>query len=150
MFFKRSCVFVLVILGLIGGSGHRRSGDLDPRIPAADRSQYQHHTRDWRNPFLVVVRDGLELKSTAIDGGEKTITLDQLRDTLKELPVSAWPYGRVVGYQETPIRSGDDDEMIRRNWGMMLEILESMDIDAYGGWATASGFPSCGYLSVRD
>jgi hypothetical protein len=53
------------------------------------------------------------------------------------LPVSAWPYGRVVGYQENSIRSGDDDQMIRRNWGIMLEILESMDIDAYGGWAIA-------------
>ena len=42
-----------------------------------------------------------------------------------------------MGYQENSIRSGDDDQMIRKNWGMMLEILESMDIDAYGGWAIA-------------
>ena len=130
---KRICVFVLVILGLIGGCGHRRSSDLDPRIPAADHSQYVHHTRDWRNPFLVVVRDGLELKSPAIEGGEKTIRLDRLRDSLKELPVSAWPYGRVVGWSEISIRSGDDDDdrLISRNRGIMLEILESMDIDAY-------------------
>jgi len=107
---KRICVFVLVILGLIGGCGHRRSSDLDPRIPAANQSQYERHTRDWRNPFLVVVRDGLELKSPAIEGGEKTITLDRLRDSLKELPVSAWPYGRVVGWSEISIRSGDDDD----------------------------------------
>ena len=132
---KRICVLVLVILGLIGGCGHRRSSDLDPRIPAANPSQYEHvgDAKNWRNPFLVVVRDGVRLKSSAIEAGEKTITLDQVRDTLKELPVSAWPYGRVVGYQESSIRSGDDDQFIRRNRGIMLEILELMDIDAFGG-----------------
>ena len=136
---KRNCVVALVILGLIGGCRHRRSSDLDPRIPAANPSQYEHvgDAKNWRNPFLVVVRDGVRLKSSAIEGGEKTITLDQLRDSLKELPVPARPYGRVVGYQESSLRSGDDEQMIRRNWGMMLEILESMDIDAYGGWAIA-------------
>jgi len=74
----------------------------------------------------------IRLISPSIDGGEKTITLDQLKDSLKELPVSAWPYGRVVGWQENSLRSGDDDRVIPRNTGRMLETLESMDIDGFG------------------
>jgi len=134
---KRSSVVALVILGLLAGCQRRQSSGLDPRIRRANPDRYEAYAKNWRNPFLVVVRDGLRLRSSAIEGGEKTITLDQLRDSLKELPVSAWPYGRVVGWQEISLRSGDDDQMIRRNWGIMLDILESMDIDAYGGWATA-------------
>jgi hypothetical protein len=135
---KTNSVLALVILGLLGSCHQRRSSELDPRIPAANPGQYEHvDAKNWRNPYLVVVRDGVTLISTAIAGGEKTITLDQLRDSLKALPVSDWPYGRVVGYQEIAVRSGDDDQMIRSNWGMMLEILESMDIDAYGGWVIA-------------
>jgi len=131
---KRSCVFVLVFLGLIGGCGHqRRPSDLDPRIPAANQSQYEHVGDAWRNPFLLVVRDGVRMKSPAIEGGEKTVTLDQLRDSLRELPVSAWPYGRVVAWSESGLRSEGDNQLIRRNRGIMLEILELMDIDAFGG-----------------
>jgi len=41
---------------------------------------------------------------------------------------------------EGPIETGRSTASfhpIRWNWGMMLDILESMDIDAYGGWASA-------------
>ena len=134
---NRSSVVALVILAMLGGCHQRQSSELDRRIPAANPGQYEHvDAKNWRNPYLIVVRDGVTLISDAIAGGEKTITLDQLRDSLKALPVSAWPYGRVVGYQEIVVRSGDDDQMIHRNWGMMLEILESMGIDAYGGFTT--------------
>jgi hypothetical protein len=127
---KRNSVVALVILGLFGGCHQRQSSGLDPRIPAANPSQYEH-ARDWRNPKLIVLRDGITLISPAIEGGEKTVTLDHLRDSLKELPLSAWPYGRVVVWQESSLRASDDDQVIRKNWGIMLEILESMDIDGF-------------------
>jgi len=115
---------------LLGGCHQRRSSEL-PLIPAANSRLYEQvrDAKDWRNPFLLVVRDGVRLKSPAIEGGEKTITLDQLKDSLKELPVSAWPYGRVVGWGENALRSGDDDQIIRRNTERMQEILAAMDVD---------------------
>jgi hypothetical protein len=129
---KRSCVVALVLLGLLGGCHQRQSSELDQRIPAANPKLYEHvrDAKEWRNPILVVYSDGIRLMSSAIDGGEKTVRLDQLKDSLKELPVSAWPYGRVVGWGENALRSGDDDQIIRRNTERMQEILAAMDVDA--------------------
>ena len=112
----------------------RQSDGLDPRIPLANPQLYKsvRDAKDWRNPFLVVLRDGVRMISPAINGGEKTITLGELRDSLKKLPVSSWPYGRVVGWQENSIGSGDDTQILRKNAGTVLEILESMGIGGFG------------------
>jgi hypothetical protein len=48
-----------------------------------------------------------------------------LQQALIELPVAAWPYGRVVAVQEISIRNGDgsDDRPIAHNLEAALAIL---------------------------
>jgi len=124
---KRHSVVLLFILVFLGGCHQKQASGLDPRIPAANPAVYEsvRDFKDWRNPILMVYSDRIRLMSSATDGGEKTVTLDQLRNSLIELPVSAWPYGRVVD-----LRSGDDDHLIPGSFaGDLLGILESMDID---------------------
>lgn len=47
---------------------------------------------------------------------------------LEKLPKAAWPYGLVVGVQETGIRSGDDDVLIKRNTKALLSQLRKSSV----------------------
>lgn len=47
---------------------------------------------------------------------------------LEKLPVLAWPYGLVVALQENGIRSGDDDDRIKRNREELVRLLEEVGV----------------------
>jgi hypothetical protein len=69
---------------------------LDPLVPPSDPRKYAavESPAEWKNPFLIVAADGVEIRS----GGERPahVSVDTLPAALVALPVSAWPYGRVV------------------------------------------------------
>lgn len=105
---------------------------LNPKIPPAIAAKYKgiRDARDWRNPMVIVRAEGIELVSTAIPNGRKTVPLSELRDLLISLPVSAWPYGRVVLASDLGLRRGDrsDDAPIERNHAAAEKILKGLDI----------------------
>jgi hypothetical protein len=102
-------------------------GRLNPRIPAADKRRYEavEAISAWRNPYLVIVADGAE-----VIAGRKTVASADLRQTLIDLPVNAWPHGRVVVVEENGLRTSDgsDTEPIRRNLEAALKILKALRI----------------------
>ena len=102
-------------------------------IPASAPQTYQAVTdaKDWRNPFLVVHADGIELI-----GVTGRISPAALPSTLERLPRSAWPYGRVVAVSEVGIRSGSDSEQIRQNLAKVLQALKHLGIEV-SRWPSA-------------
>jgi hypothetical protein len=106
---------------------------LDSRIPVADRAKYRsiRDAKDWLNPKLIMLPDGIQVIAAGIDG-RKVVAPEDLRETLLKLPVDAWPYGRVVGASDASIRTGvrRDDERIKRNHDAAEKILKALRVEA--------------------
>jgi hypothetical protein len=79
------------------------SNSITARIPAADPKKYQgiHDGKNWRNPYLIVRAEGIEI--VGVSDGRNPLTIDAALAILKALPDSAWPYGRVVAIQEISV-----------------------------------------------
>jgi len=94
-------------------------------IPPADPAQYNHiqDMRKWRNPYLIVRVDGVALYDSA-DSAEIILKTDKLLSALAGLPVSKWPYGRVVAVSENSVKASEQDGVaIRRNKGIVGGML---------------------------
>jgi hypothetical protein len=85
---------------------------------------------NWKNPYLVVRREGIEVIARGLGSGRQTVPASDLRRTLVELPVSAWPYGRIVAMQDINLRSVDlgDEEPIAGNRSIALATLKKLGI----------------------
>jgi hypothetical protein len=102
---------------------------LDPRIPIADREKYRsiRDAKDWENPYLVVLRDSVDVRAK---GYRDTLPVSELRQALVKLPVSAWPYGAVVAVQQIHLRAvgGADDAAIKSNVDETLAVLKALKV----------------------
>ena len=102
---------------------------LDPRIPAADREKYRsiRDAKDWENPYVIVLRDGVDVRAKGYRG---TLPVSELRRALVVLPISAWPYGAVVGVQQIHLRAvgGADDAAIKSNVDGTLAVLKALKV----------------------
>jgi len=99
-------------------------------IPSADSAKYEsiRDMKNWRNPYLIVRRDGVALYDTA-DSAEIILKPDELLPALAKLPSSDWPYGRVVAATENNIRTSDQDGVaIRKNKGIVGGLLQGAHI----------------------
>ncbi len=111
---------------------------LSPRIEKANRQRYKsvQDAEAWLNPNLGIGADGIVVISKSIPSGRKTVASAELRRTLVELPVEAWPYGRVVALSDTGVRASDrngvldrhDEEAIRRNHQAAIKILKALGV----------------------
>ena len=105
---------------------------LNSRIGAADKRRFQsiQDARSWRNPYLVIRADGIEVIATSLPTGRTTVAFTDLQRTLINLPVNAWPYGRVVVVEDTGLRASDgsDEEPINRNRAAALNILKALRV----------------------
>lgn len=82
----------------------------------------------WRNPYLIVRVDGVGLLDVG-NNEQQIVNPDKLSEALAKLPVSAWPYGRVVAIQEINAASSDDDKIkLRKNRALAAGTLESMQV----------------------
>lgn len=77
------------------------SNPLTRRIPEADPKAYQgiRDAKEWRNPYLIITTDGIEVVGAT--DVKSSISVDRAIEILEGLPVSAWPYGRVVAVQDS-------------------------------------------------
>jgi hypothetical protein len=99
-------------------------------IPAADPAQVEriHDMKSWRNPYLIVRRDGVALLDAA-DNAEIILKPAELLPALAALPASNWPLGRVVAAtQNTRAVSEQDQIEIRRNKGIVGGMLEGAHV----------------------
>ena len=99
-------------------------------IPEPTPEKYRSliHMKGWRNPYLIIRADGVALLDPD-DHLERILTPGELTQALGNLPLSAWPYGRVVAVTENAVKSSADDEVkIRANRAIVAGTLESMRV----------------------
>ena len=128
------CLLLATVMSL-GCSQQSTAASPDPQtllqaIPAATPAEYAkvRDMRTWRNPYLIVRRDGVALYDIA-DSAEIILKPDELLPTLAKLPASNWPYGRVVAAAESGKTSEQDSIAIRRNKGIIGGVLQGAHID---------------------
>jgi len=100
------------------------------QIPPADPQKYlgMRDLKNWRNPYLIIKPDGVALLDAA-NHEEHHLKPDELPEALADLPVSAWPYGRIVVVSDSTISaSANDTAAMRKNRGIVAGTLESMHI----------------------
>ena len=112
-----------------------RFAQLDSRIKPPDPQLFAsiRDAKGWNNPYLIVRPEGIEIVSSALPSGRKSVARADLRSALIELSVLAWPYGRVVAVQETQIRAADrrDERGIADNLAATLAVLESLQVTVH-------------------
>jgi hypothetical protein len=104
---------------------------LNPSVPQGNRTKYGHirDAKDWRNPWISVLADGIEVVSPALPGGRKRLPAAELRALLISFPESAWPYGRVIAAADSGLRGGRrDDELIHQNHLLVDSILSTLGV----------------------
>jgi len=100
------------------------------QIPPADPQKYagNRDTKAWRNPYLIVKKDGIWLLDLD-NNEERLLKSDQVLDALAALPASAWPYGRVVAVQEIGVSGSDQDQIaLRKNRAILAGTLEGAKV----------------------
>jgi len=99
-------------------------------IPAATPELYMHiqDYAHWKNPYLTVLPDGISIQCLAV-AFTKKVPAGALHQTLLSLPLSAWPYGRVVALQAGggPTRP-DDPPRIEQNRVQVEAILKAAGV----------------------
>jgi len=100
------------------------------QIPSADSAKYAalRDMKSWRNPYLIVRVDGIGLLDVS-NNEQQILDPDKLPEALAKLPMSAWPYGRVVAIQEISAASSEEDKAkLRKNRALAAGALESMKV----------------------
>ena len=113
------------------------SRSLQDRIPKSDPKKYHsaQDAKNWKNPYLIVRRDGIEIVGMTPVGG--AITVESVPGVLERLPDSAWPYGLVVAVQDIGIWSGKTDlARIEANRTKLLNLLKELGV-AVDRWPSA-------------
>jgi len=108
------------------------------QIPPADPQKYAalKDMKAWRNPYLIVRLDGVGLLDVS-NNEQQIVDPDKLPAALAKLPVSAWPYGRVVAIQEVSANASEQDHAtLRKNRALVAGSLESMKVEI--NWVPSS------------
>ena len=95
------------------------ASSLKVRIPPAKHNVYDviRDGREWKNPYLIVSEDGIEVRKTGDDYTARIVPVAEVIDFLENLPKAAWPYGLIVAVQDNGIccRYSDGDARKRDN-----------------------------------
>ena len=100
-------------------------------IPAPVPSKYpsSRNMSDWKNPYLIVREDGIGF----VDLPNHEVHIlkpEEIPHELASLPLSAWPYGRVVLVAEAAPRIPTDQAKaeVRKNRALLVGTLKEFDV----------------------
>ena len=104
---------------------------LDPAIgpPILKRYESIRVAQDWLNPYLVVCSHGVLLNVRSVRRVDETVPPDTLRTVLLDLPVTAWPYGRIVALQDCSVVGPGYAEDRKRRMLEVENILNTLGLD---------------------
>ena len=80
---------------------------------------------EWRNPYVIVHRDGYELILPDQQRRVAHVSLDDLEEALLKMPLERWPLGKVTAVSESGLQSPGDDTKIASNLKALKRMLES-------------------------
>lgn len=132
---QRAGLVLVFGLSMLACSQQNPPKPLDPQvvlqaIPAANSAQFEriHDMKTWRNPYLIIRRDGVALFDVS-DSAEILLKPTEILQALAALPASNWPYGRVVAATENSTKASEQDGIaIRRNKGIVGGILANAHV----------------------
>ena len=114
--------------------------------PVKSRYVNVHEPGQWSNPFISIDAQMINLRLTLADantsnlgvGGllrpsaarrrELQVRQKDLVDALIALPADAWPYGRVVAVEESPIAEKKARPAIRRQMEVVIQQLNDLGV----------------------
>ena len=102
---------------------------LNASIPPAKPELYKNYNEasKWLNPALLVCSPNeVTLVVPSITKDRRVVAKADLRRTLVELPVAAWPFGRVIAVQECSISTGED--ALIQNIDDVLAIVKDLGL----------------------
>jgi hypothetical protein len=86
--------------------------------------------RDWRNPSVIILPEGVEVRSSFLSNGSLRAPIGALRCILNNLPDSAWPHGRAIQAGNSSV-AGSLADMVpeRRNRASVETIFDQLRIE---------------------
>lgn len=123
---KRLIILLLVASSSLGST--QTLHHLRGRIAKPDPEMYRavRDAKDWKNPYVIVKRDGIEIRGISEIG--QAISVAAVREKLENLPDSAWPYGLVVALQEDGVISEGDESRIEANRKSLVTVLGRLGV----------------------
>lgn len=130
MISRRAALLAIVAPFIACNNGASSATELNARIGKPNREKY-FFIQDgaaWRNPWLTIRAEGVEIRAQGLPG-RITVSVLVLAQALIGLPVSAWPYGRVVAASDIGIQTvWRDDDPIKRNHDEAERVLRSLGV----------------------
>ena len=130
-------IYAALALAALMGSDVVADDYLNPAIGPPNQVLYRsvRDARKWRNPILIIQGDGVDVKGTGITGinGTHHVAVDDLKALLIRLPVSAWPYGRVVAQTDQgilPVPFEDYRRKMSQTRARVTRVLKELQITA--------------------
>lgn len=109
---------------------------LDPNIKAGQNGKISEirDAGDWANPFITVSDDAITIswgKSMHHKRLHQSVlkSPEEIESFLVGLPVSAWPYGRIIALSEHPIGGLPGGRAYRkRSWDLIMAAMKRLDV----------------------
>jgi hypothetical protein len=115
--------------GLNQNTSQKHTRVIDSLPPPNDQEIRKIRTAEqWRNPYIVVCRDGFELILHNEPRSQVLLSLNELEKALLKMSREQWPLGKVVAVQENGLRSPGDDPKIERNLKAVIRMFGSHKI----------------------
>ena len=138
---SRTTLAIAILLGqflaTVAFGWAQTSRTLRERIPKPNPTKYRsvRDGVDWKNPYLVVRPDGVEI--VGMTPVAHPIAVESVPAVLEKLPDAAWPYGLIVAVQDVGIvGSIADTPRINANRAKLLKLLQELGV-AVDPWPAA-------------
>ncbi len=108
-----------------------RKMQLNPRIKAVMQDKVREGAgKIWPNPKITITDDMVSVSSGKQHEQFKDKQMGEMEKFLVSLPVSAWPYGRIIEVSELGISSGglQGKEFRKRSWVLIRTVMKRLDV----------------------
>lgn len=113
----------------------QRTKKLDFKVPAANNKKAEQilDSSKWKNPTLVLYADGNVTLSWHQNKGSATFKAEDLDRHLRNIPLTGWPYGRIIMVSRCALQSGSSAQCesgYQHTVQLVYKKLRELDITA--------------------